>query len=210
MTGQRREYTHFYKIPMTDPTPAWERLVETYPEFGNAADLQASQAAFLAGYFCHLQADQRWLVEIFDPHFGPGQSWETFSRRLTVHNILRAYYDLHLVNELPKDTAAVLQGAAIQKWLPFVADRDLQAWCEFLASQLLPGAQIQTVEVFAARQGLAVETFNQVLLSEEQMETEVFSKIPRRTLGRYRRRLLDENADFFGSLPFWSVMKDFL
>jgi hypothetical protein len=140
-----------------------------------------------------LQADWLWVQEIFVPVFGPDQQWDSLRRRLYLHNVLRAYLDRQLLPGLPANIDRELARAMPQNWLPFVADHHLAQWRDFLAGQLSPGAETRTVEVFAARQGIAPEAFYRLLDSEEQMEREVFARLPRAQLDAYRRNLLEEN-----------------
>ncbi len=193
ISGQTREDTHFYSLPVFELDPAWERMMAAYPALADSGQLPAAQAAFVAGYLCHLQADQCWAIEIFNPGFGLDQKWSTFRRRLYYHNVLRAYLDRQYFSALAADTGAELARLQPESWLPFVKNEHLIAWRDFLAEQLRPGAAVQTVEVFAARQGVAPEEFYRLLESEEMMAQEIFAHLPRRKLEAYRSRVLGEN-----------------
>jgi hypothetical protein len=195
VSGQRREETHFYTIPMDRPSPAWQRMLEAWPTLRTAASFPPDQAAFLAGYLCHLQADQRWLVEILLPVFGPDQNWETFQKRLYIHNVLRAYLDRDVIAHLPRGIGRMLQSVNPDHWLPFVDDLDLMAWRDYLAKQLHPGEHIETVEVFAERQGVSAEAIYKLLESEAEMQNRVFNYLPRKQLDIYRQQLIAENVD---------------
>jgi hypothetical protein len=196
MSGQKRHETHFYTIPPGDATPAWKRLLEHHPVLGNHDSLPPEQVAFLAGYSCHLQADEAWLHQIFLPVFGPNASWDDFHRRLYLHNILRAYLDRGVLKTLPTDTGQYLQGTMPSGWLPFVEDAHLEKWRDFLTTQLQPGAHIQTVDVFAGRHMLSLESFYDLLDSEPRMDTEIFSYISRHQLSDYRQDIIASDLKF--------------
>jgi hypothetical protein len=49
---------------------------------------------------------------------------------------------------------------------------------------------VQTVEVFAERQGLPPDEFYSLLHSEKRMEKEVFIHFPRILFGEYRKNLI--------------------
>jgi hypothetical protein len=211
ISGQSRRLTHFFELPLQPGVlPPWEQMLVDYPRLApweTAAGsrdeaLTPAQAAFIAGYLCHLQADWLWVQAIFAPVFGPDQPWETFHHRLFLHNVLRAYLDRQILADLPEGLDRELAQAEPQGWLPFVADQHLAQWRDFLAGQLRPGAESRTVEVFAARQGLAPEAFYRLLDSEDQMEREVFSRLPRQQLEAYRQRLLDENLKLLTNCCF--------
>lgn len=211
ISGQDRQSTHFFDLPLRpgDSAP-WERMLSDYPQLalrGTASGSQnnalpPAQAAFIAGYLCHLQADWLWIQDIFVPVFGPTQRWETLRHRLYLHNVLRAYLDRQILPELPAGMNRDLARAAPQGWLPFVADPYLLQWRDFLAGQLGPGAGARTVEVFAARQGIAPEEFYRLLDSEELMDREVFTRLPRPQLEAYRQRLLEENLELLANCCF--------
>ncbi|MBW8010678.1 MAG: zinc dependent phospholipase C family protein [Chloroflexi bacterium] len=193
VSGQRREATHFYTLPPEDKTPAWKRLMAAYPTLADASALPEEMAAFLAGYICHLQADETWIFDLFLPIFGPDADWADFRERLYLHNVLRIYLDKQVLNTLPTETSTHLQATIPNSWLPFVEDNHLSAWRDYLADQLLPGAAVQTIEVFANRQGLAPEEFSNILNSEELMEEEIFTHVSRQRLGEFHQNLLAKN-----------------
>jgi hypothetical protein len=195
VSGQERQATHFFKVPIRPGSPLpWTRLLTVYPALAYPAVLPGAQASFLAGYLCHLQADWSWIRLIFSPVFGPECSWGTFPERLYLHNVLRSYLDMQVMPELPARTAGRLRHTHPKNWLPFVEDRHLLEWRDYLAQQLEPGAAAQTVEVFAARQGISPTEFYQLLESEERMDQQVFSHLPRHVLKVYRQQLVELNV----------------
>jgi hypothetical protein len=193
VSGQPRTSTHFFDLPLQpDEQPAWEKFLAENAHLANPGDLPAAQAAFVAGYLCHLQADIFWIREIFLPVFGRRSQWETFSRRLYLHNVLRAYLDRQILPQLT--CGAQIDAVLPNSWLPFVQDVHLVSWRDFLTSQLQPGARIQTVEVFAARQGISPEEYYALLDSEERLEEEIFSHLPRKALEDYRQEIVLQNS----------------
>ena len=195
LSGQPREETHFFDLPIrAGDLPPWDRFLMANPSLASSDVLPAEQGAFLAGYLCHLQADWLWVEQIFAPVFGPVSGWASFEHRLYLHNVLRSYLDQDILRSLPPDMAGHLGAAAPMGWLPFVHDMHLYAWRDRLAQQLQPGAAVQTVEVFAARQGISPQAYYRILTSDEKMDAEVFSHLPRENLVLYRQRLIEENV----------------
>jgi hypothetical protein len=191
VSGQPREATHFFTLPIRNGSkPPWEQLLEVYPQLSNAQILKQDQTAFIAGYLCHLQADWYWVKEIYLPYFGSSIDWGTHSERLYLHNVLRAYLDIQVMETLCVGQWTCFHRVHDFNWLPFTKQEHLQKWSSFLAQQLHPGGRVQTVEVFAERQGLPVEEFYSLLLSEERMEKEVFIHLPHRSLEEYRQNLI--------------------
>ena len=201
ISRQERHATHFYILPINKNAPLpWEVMLETYPVFNPVSKLPAAQAAFAAGYLCHLQADWLWLNDIFIPIFGPDCTWGNLRQRLYLHDVLRAYFDQIILAALPSDISDRLAQAIPDRWLPFVEDRFLYQWRDFLVKQLTPGASIQTVEVFAARQGIDPAEFYSLLHSQERMEQEVFSLVSRQQIYHYREQTLAAHLQFLPAL----------
>lgn len=194
ISRQARQETHFFDIPLKEGArPPWELLLQSHPGYSLPYRLPSSQAAFILGYLCHLQADWLWVKQLFLPVFGKKAGWETLSRRLYLHNVLRSYLDQQVLPTLSNGTAASVTQARPDNWLPFVRDQHLYQWRDFLAEQLQPGAEIKTVEVFAARQGISPDEYYHLIASAERMETEVFSHLPWERLISYRKSLVAEN-----------------
>jgi hypothetical protein len=196
LSGQKRKATHFFSVPIPKRWQfPWNRMLYEYPEFDHPADLSLDNAAFIAGYLCHLQADWIWVTDIFQPVFGPKQSWETFSKRIYLHNVLRAYLDVKVLDDLPADVPEKLCITRPEKWLPFIQDKLLVEWRDFLCDQLQPGERIRTVEVFASRQGIDPEEFHSMLHSEERMDKDIFTHLTRQELESFREVMITKNIN---------------
>ena len=57
VSGQLREATHFFDIPLRSTEPPHVKMFELYPALEQARLIHAAQAAFIAGYICHLALD---------------------------------------------------------------------------------------------------------------------------------------------------------
>lgn len=201
ISGQARAATHFFDLPLqANEHTAWEKFLTANPSLSNPGRLPAAQAAFIAGYLCHLQADIYWIKEIFIPVFGKRSLWGSFTRRLYLHNVLRAYLDSKILPEL--SSGLTISSVLPNGWLPFVQDVHLISWRDFLTGQLLPGASIQTVEVFAARQGISPEAYYTLLASEAQLDEEIFTHLPRQALEDYRQEIIGENLSLLKQYSF--------
>lgn len=78
--------------------------------------------------------------------------------------------------------------------MPFIDKKNLEGWRDFLEEQLKPGAPIQTVEIFASRQGISAEIYHRLLNTEDEMQRQFFDYLPCRLLKVYRHGLLTENV----------------
>lgn len=199
LSGQPRPATHFYKVPVVDFSPPWERMFSRHPELAQAQNLSAARAAFVAGYICHLQADIIWIKDLFIPYFIPLLARTRRKQVGYLHNVLRAYLDQQILPNLQPDLPVRLKSVRPTGWLPFVQTPHLTGWRDYIAGQLMPGAKIETVEVFAERTRMPVEAFMELLQSEERMQEEVFSLIPPEVLVEYRQKLVSANVELLMS-----------
>ena len=200
VSGQTREKTHFFSLPIVNGEPEpWKLLLAEYPQLGDPKRLSTSRMAFLAGYLCHLQADWMWVKEIFAPVFGPDCTWGSFRERLYLHNALRAYLDIRILPKLRTGLDACLAQVDPDDWLPFESDNALTQWRDLLYPQFQPGAASQTVEVFSSRQGVSAPEFQDLLDSKERMQCEVFDHLPLQEVRRYHQRVLKANAQLLSA-----------
>lgn len=195
ISGQSRPETHFYRVPLVDRTPPWERMFHRYPQMERAGTISPEQAAFTAGYICHLQADVIWITDLFVPYFLPLLRYTKRKQAGFIHNVLRSWLDEQIVPNLAKDVSIRLDGVQPNGWLPFVQSQYLLDWRGYIAGQLAPGAKSLTVEVFAERAHIPVDAFFELMHSAERMQAEVFSVIPQEVLVEYRNKLVQANAD---------------
>jgi hypothetical protein len=209
ISGQPRPETHFYWLPLGDQVLPWKQMLKRYPELADTVEIGPERAAFTAGYLCHLQADILWIEHIFWPYFIGPMSWKKRKReKIFIHNVLRAYLDDQILTGLPKGLSECLGKVNPNGWLPVVENEDLSAWRDFLAEQLSPDGVTQTVEVFARRQGISAEEFSALLYSEERLEVELFSFIPRDTLVEYREAVIADNLLLLEQYFSGSLNKD--
>ena len=119
VSRQARQDTHFFDLPLRSMRRLpWEQLLAVHPSLRQADGLPLAQAAFVAGYLCHLQADWQWVKDIFVPVFGLRSPWGTFPQRLYLHNVLRAYLDRQITPSLTNGTCTSLARVAPSDWLP--------------------------------------------------------------------------------------------
>src|SRR5579859_23234 len=200
LSGQPREATHFFSVPLNGAPPAGPQMLARYPALAVRSALPPAQSAFLAGYLAHLIFDQLWIADIFEAFFGAEPTWASFRERLYLHNALRAHWDAADLARLTPVVAVNLQAAQPSGWLPFVDDRHLHAWRDLIADQLTSGAG-RTVEVFAQRMRADPAAFAALLASPNEMQRRVFSHVRPRALDEYRARAVAASAQTISA--FW-------
>jgi hypothetical protein len=209
ISGQTRESTHFFRIPThAGDQPAWEVLLACYPNLLPTEGLPTPQAAFIAGYLCHLQADWMWIKQIYAPNFGPDCTWGSFYDRLYYHNVLRAYLDQNILPNLETGMDVCLYQVSVDGWLPFVESHFLDEWRDFLVTQLRPGALTKTVEVFSLRQGIDAPEYYALLGSEERMQREIFEHVSLAQVNHYQQSVLDDNVRLLSNYLAFALHPD--
>ena len=187
VSGQTREATHFFPVPLDPGPPAVRRLLAAHPALARPAALPAAQAAFLAGYWAHLVFDELWIARVFTPYFGPDAAWGAdFRERLYLHNILRAAWDAADLARLTPLAGPTLAAAEPHGWLPFVEDQHLAAWRDWVADQLRPGAASRTVEVFTQRMSVDPAAFAALLADPAALDRRLYAFVPPAVLAAYR------------------------
>lgn len=195
VSGQPRQQTHFFDLPLkSNALPPCQQMLQSYPVLRPISGLPEEQRVFLIGYLCHLQADWRWVQQIFVPVFGYQSAWATFEQRLIFHNVLRAYLDEQILPTLQSEWGRRLELTSPSGWLPFVQDSHLLHWRDLIAEQLKPGSKIATAEVFAARQGLQVEEFVRLVHSPSILQEVIFSRLSLTQLTAFRQQMLAESV----------------
>jgi hypothetical protein len=184
ISREPRASTHFFALPPTNSIPAYSHMLMTHLQLAQPSMLAAAHAAFVAGYISHLLLDELWVREIFFPVFGPAQVWGERRERLLLHNVLRAWLDRRGLPLLWDGAGDLLRCAEPNGWLPFVSNQHLAQWRDLVADQLVPGAAIRTVEIFANRARIPNDEFL-ALLDPRVMDERVFSHISLVELNRY-------------------------
>ncbi len=67
MTKQPRELTHFAPLSVKKVGTGTEKMFQMHPELNG--EMSPASQAFLAGYICHLVADEIWITSVFRPNF---------------------------------------------------------------------------------------------------------------------------------------------
>ena len=144
LDGSARSVTHFWP-PRTESSGAWQLLAD-YPHLA-ARSLEPAAQAFVAGYLCHLLADERWIAQITRPFFGTASEFVTKADRLDAQRVL---YDLieeryrargGWIEETICACEAAGEVALPEALVPVVSMRVCQQWREIVlrSARLTPG-----------------------------------------------------------------------
>lgn len=177
-----RETTHFYTAQPGPTADAYALVLERYPSLRFAPAMSAEQAAFVLGYCTHLLYDVVWFRDILIPLFAEQDHWLSHRQRFLAHNALLIHLDRQALSSLESDTGSHLRAATPRGWLPFVPDEILLRWRDEVAGQLDPGAEIQTIAVYARRLGLPAAEYAANLSDPAWMAETIFRRVPLATV----------------------------
>jgi len=70
ISGVSRRETHFFDLAKKECESGVCLLFKAHPDLARGNKLDATTKSFIAGYLCHLIADEVWIVDIYRPFFG--------------------------------------------------------------------------------------------------------------------------------------------
>ncbi len=160
--GLGREVTHFYRLDQPISERPWRVMFARHLSLLPARD--EAHLAFLAGYVAHLALDEYWAENMVRPHFW-GREWDVtdWREKLFALHLILTVMDERDQPELEAWQADSLAQCQPQDWLPFMSDETLRDWCDFVAAQIAPGGQSQTLAIFSERLRCDAAEVRQVL-----------------------------------------------
>lgn len=178
LSGHRREETHFFDIPLTDPEPACRHMFAAYPELADCTTLPAEQAAFIAGYVTHLVMDETWLKIVVMPGlFIEGAVWGTHHPNWWAYSLLMTTLEYRAAARLCAIALPGLRAATPDHWLPFVTDRDLVRWRDHVVAMIEQGGARLISAMFAHTNDISPEELEAIVLDDDRMQQEAFQTV---------------------------------
>lgn len=171
-----RETTHFYSYDRGITEHPWRVMVQRNPELNQPATL--AQQVFVAGYVAHLSIDEGWSLHMLGPHFAQ-RTWGTNHFRFLMLHMLLIYMDERDYHVLLPWQQPNLATAVPDQWLPFMNDRILSDWRDFISQQLAPVGTSQTLEVLGKRINMQASELRDYLDSTDRMEADLWANISR-------------------------------
>jgi hypothetical protein len=142
-----RTVTHFYHYSRPMPDNPWREMLREHPSLTG----QRSQAhqVFLMGYVSHLATDEYWSRRMLHPHFARGEWGGSLADRFFVLHLLLIHMDERDLGRLEQGIAGTLRACLPDRWLPFMEDRVICEWRDFIADQIT--GESKTLEIFGER-----------------------------------------------------------
>jgi len=173
-SGLKREDTHFYSYDKGITEHPWRVMMHVHPSLETAHD--SAQRAFLAGYVAHLSMDEWWSLHMLGPHFA-AREWAPRQTRFLMLHILLIYMDERDLNRLLPWQYETLSAAQPENWTPFMSDKILSDWRDFIARQIKEAGASETLAVLGSRINMQPPELRAILDSPAQMESDLWQHI---------------------------------
>lgn len=151
ITKTQRGYTHFAPLDSLSITEGVEKLLSTYPELQDSNRISKPTKAFIAGYICHLVADQTWIIEIFKPYFG---NRSLFANQAQA-NVLDRALQLELDNQcksLVQNVCGSLEDSDFGVEVAFINNETLREWRDWVIKFCMSEFSWERLKFMALRQ----------------------------------------------------------
>ena len=119
MTKQPRALTHFAPLSVGKVGTGTANMFQMHPEL--TEEMSPASQAFLAGYICHLAADEVWITSVFRPNFDVSLK-ET---RLTDNEVEANIWDRAMQLNMDRQTLPQLPSERHPRELLSCADKDV-------------------------------------------------------------------------------------
>ncbi len=173
-SGLSREATHFYSYDRGIHEHPWRVMLAQNPSLETPQS--PGHRAFLAGYVAHLSMDEWWSLKMLGPHFAL-REWAPRHMRFFLLHILLIYVDERDLSLLLPWQYDMLRSAAPNGWLPFLNDRILNDWRDFISMQIAPGGHSQTLQVFGSRINQTPADLRRIMDDPARMQADLWQHI---------------------------------
>ncbi len=119
MTKQPRELTHFAPLSVEKVGTGTETMFQRHPELNG--EMSPASQAFLAGYICHLAADEIWITSVFRPNFDVSLE----DTRLTDNEVEANIWDRAMQLNMDRQTLPQLPTEGHPRELLTCSDKDV-------------------------------------------------------------------------------------
>jgi hypothetical protein len=184
--GSQRADTHFYHYTEPMPDNPWREM------FRQHSSLKAPQSrahkVFLMAYVAHLASDEYWSRNLLKPYIAEADWGKDIYERFKALHLLLIYMDERDERYLPKALAPLLHQSYPMSWLPFMDDKVIGEWRDFIAEQLENNAS-QTLQIFGSRIHIAPEDIRKMLDDAQDMQRRLWNHISLDFLAEIEERM---------------------
>ena len=168
-----RESTHFYSYDKGITEHPWRVMLQQNPNLYEPTNL--AHRVFVAAYVAHLTIDEVWSLQMLGPHF-VRREWGSNAFRFLMLHVLLITMDERDYGRLEVWEYPALVKAVPHHWLPFMSDKILIEWRDFIGSQISPDGRSETLEVLGKRINKSPAEMR-AILDSRQNQTDLWSNI---------------------------------
>ena len=186
-----RRHTHFFDLDDFEEQDSVGRMFEAYPHLGDAAALDPSTRAFVAGYVTHLLMDEHYIQTIYRHFFGErsplgGDLWANVLDRALQYEMNRR--ELENADALAEIRAAIGASEA-ELGIDFIQSRLWPEWRDFTRGITYQRPDWErfprVMQIHLRRAGFSDEEIDRVAQDPPNLVREVFDHVDEVRLDRY-------------------------
>ncbi|MDA0262799.1 MAG: zinc dependent phospholipase C family protein [Chloroflexi bacterium] len=203
MTRKPRELTHFAPLSVEEVGTGTRTMFQMHPELSDA--LTPASQAFLAGYICHLAADEIWITSVFRHNFDTSLE----DSRLTDDEVQANIWDRAMQLDLDRQTLSQFDGDNHPKRLLACSDQDVSM--PFFEDGLLAEwkDRVGRFAVWEFNWDRLKSALNRLYRDDEQVQQavekfldgmprsleQVYKKVPEGEISAYQQRAVSATID---------------
>ena len=178
--GADRSITHFYRYDRAMPDNPWREMLRQHPVLTDIH--HPEHTAFLAGYVAHLAADEYWSRNMLKPHFAENDWGAGIRDRFYILHLLLIYMDERDEARLPDGIPQLMRQSIPHNWLPFMDDRVICDWRDFIAQQL--EGESETLNIFGGRISTPPQKVREMLDNATFMQQRLWDNVTPETVAQ--------------------------
>ena len=200
ITKEKRDDTHFAPLTIERIGTGVEGIFQRYPALRDPTLLTNETQVFLAGYFCHLTADEAWIVDIYQPYFNGGSpsgdkvQLDIWDRAIQLDMDKTSKEDLGD----PVDVCAVLNGSGSDVRVEFISGETLDRWRDWVAEFISREFSWDRLRFMTHRMYgddvYAMGKVDEFLLNVTKSLSHVYSEVPTGTIAAYQDNVVDTSV----------------
>lgn len=137
LTRRDRSETHFFDLNKHEHQDSVAAFFETHSHLAAPEALSPATVAFVAGYICHLALDERYIYDVYRPHFSQQSTLGGNHQAMLMDRLLQYELDRRR-REDPEHSAAIraaLEGCSLAADVGFLDRETLERWLQVAIDQ---------------------------------------------------------------------------
>ena len=200
ITKSKRDETHFAPLNIDRIGTGVEGLFQKHPALRDPTLLTDETQVFLAGYFCHLIADETWIVDIYQPYFNGGSPSGDQVQLDIWDRAVQMDMDKVSKNELgdPSQICSELNGSGTDVHVEFISGETLDQWKKWVAEFISREFSWDRLRFMTNRMyrddADAMRKADDFLGNVTESLRSVYKEIPTEKVAAFQEKVVDESV----------------